>query len=123
MNTDVEKDFKDEDHPFRFAIVCAMWITGFDVKSLSTMYIDKPLKSHTLMQTIARANRVHKDKNNGLIVDYIETYKALLEALAIYGDSDNKGGGMGEMTTPVKPLEELVEEVRLSPKNNRGFSS
>ena len=57
-----------------------MWITGFDVKSLSTMYIDKPLKSHTLMQTIARANRVHTDKNNGLIVDYIETYKAHLEA-------------------------------------------
>jgi len=93
LNTsDLEKDFKDEDHPFRFAIVCAMWITGFDVKSLSTMYIDKPLKSHTLMQTIARANRVHKDKNNGLIVDYIETYKALLESLAIYGDPENKGG-------------------------------
>ena len=63
MNTsDLRKDFKDEDHPFRFAIVCAMWITGFDVKSLSTMYIDKPLKSHTLMQTIARANRVHKEQ-------------------------------------------------------------
>ena len=93
MNTsDLEKDFKDEGHPFRFAIVCAMWITGFDVKSLSTMYIDKPLKSHTLMQTIARANRVHKEKNNGLIVDYIETYKALLEALAVYGDSGGKGG-------------------------------
>ena len=112
MNTsDVEKNFKDEDHPFRFAIVCAMWITGFDVKSLSTMYIDKPLKSHTLMQTIARANRVHKDKNNGLIVDYIETYKALLEALAIYGDSDSKGGSTGDGDAPVKPLEELIEEL------------
>ena len=112
MNTsDLEKDFKDEDHPFRFAIVCAMWITGFDVKSLSTMYIDKPLKSHTLMQTIARANRVHKDKNNGLIVDYIETYKALLEALAIYGDSDSKGGSGGAEDAPVKPLDELVEEL------------
>ena len=112
MNTsDLEKDFKDEKHPFRFAIVCAMWITGFDVKSLSTMYIDKPLKSHTLMQTIARANRVHKDKNNGLIVDYIETYKALLEALAIYGDSDSKGGTGGGDEAPVKPLEELVGEL------------
>jgi type I restriction enzyme R subunit len=112
MNTsDLEKDFKDEKHPFRFAIVCAMWITGFDVKSLSTMYIDKPLKSHTLMQTIARANRVHKDKNNGLIVDYIETYKALLEALAIYGDSDSKGGTDGADDVPVKPLEELVVEL------------
>jgi len=113
MNTsDLEKDFKDEDHPFRFAIVCAMWITGFDVKSLSTMYIDKPLKSHTLMQTIARANRVHKDKNNGLIVDYIETYKALLEALAIYGDSDSKGGPEDETEAPVKPLEELEQELK-----------
>ena len=122
MNTaDVERNFKDEDHPFRFAIVCAMWITGFDVKSLSTMYIDKPLKSHTLMQTIARANRVHKDKNNGLIVDYIETYKALLEALAIYGDSDNKGGGEGDDEAPVKPLEELVEELDEAIKTTEVF--
>ena len=122
MNTsDLEKHFKDEDHPFRFAIVCAMWITGFDVKSLSTMYIDKPLKSHTLMQTIARANRVHKDKNNGLIVDYIETYKALLEALAIYGDSDNKGGGADSDDTPVKPLEELVQELEEAVKTIEYF--
>jgi len=122
MNTaDVERNFKDEDHPFRFAIVCAMWITGFDVKSLSTMYIDKPLKSHTLMQTIARANRVHKDKNNGLIVDYIETYKALLEALAIYGDSDNKGGGAGDDEAPVKPLEELVDELDEALKTTEVF--
>ena len=75
MNSrDLEKDFKAEEHPFRLAIVCAMWITGFDVKSLSTLYLDKPMKSHTLMQTSARANRVHEGKNNGLIVDYIETY-------------------------------------------------
>lgn len=122
MNTsDLEKDFKDEDHPFRFAIVCAMWITGFDVKSLSTMYIDKPLKSHTLMQTIARANRVHKEKNNGLIVDYIETYKALLEALAVYGDSGSKGGVPGTDDTPVKPLEELVEELDDAIKSTEHF--
>lgn len=122
MNTsDLEKEFKDEDHPFRFAIVCAMWITGFDVKSLSTMYIDKPLKSHTLMQTIARANRVHKDKNNGLIVDYIETYKALLEALAIYGSSDSKGGSEGVIDVPVKPLEELIEDLRESVKITEQF--
>jgi len=126
MNTnDLEKDFKDEDHPFRFAIVCAMWITGFDVKSLSTMYIDKPLKAHTLMQTIARANRVHKDKNNGLIVDYIETYKALLEALAIYGDSDRKGGpeGKDENEAPVKPLEELVKELKEAIIDTNAFLS
>ncbi|MFH6767522.1 type I restriction endonuclease subunit R [Gaetbulibacter aquiaggeris] len=122
MNTsDLEKEFKDEDHPFRFAIVCAMWITGFDVKSLSTMYIDKPLKSHTLMQTIARANRVHKDKNNGLIVDYIETYKALLEALAIYGSSEGKGGSEGGIDAPVKPLEELVSELAEASKTTELF--
>ncbi|MCK5782797.1 MAG: type I restriction endonuclease subunit R, partial [Flavobacteriales bacterium] len=110
---DLETDFKNESHPFRFVIVCAMWITGFDVKSLSTMYIDKPLKSHTLMQTIARANRVNEGKNNGLIVDYIETYKSLLEALAVYAVGGEKGseteGGEG---VPVKPIEELIEDVK-----------
>ena len=56
---DVETAFKDPDHPFRVAIVCAMWLTGFDVECLSTLYIDKPMKAHTLMQAIARANRVY----------------------------------------------------------------
>lgn len=112
MNTrNLEEDFKAENHPFRIAIVCAMWITGFDVKSLSTLYLDKPMKSHTLMQTIARANRVHEDKNNGLIVDYIETYKALLEALAIYGDSGSKGTPSGTDDVPVRPLEELIADL------------
>jgi len=112
MNTrDLEKEFKEENHPFRIAIVCAMWITGFDVKSLSTLYLDKPMKSHTLMQTIARANRVHEGKNNGLIVDYIETYKALLEALAIYGDSGSKGDG-GNDDIPVRPLEDLIADLK-----------
>jgi len=112
MNTrDLEKEFKEENHPFRIAIVCAMWITGFDVKSLSTLYLDKPMKSHTLMQTIARANRVHEGKNNGLIVDYIETYKALLEALAIYGDSGSKGNQSGTDDVPVRPLEVLVADL------------
>ncbi|MCA6422652.1 MAG: type I restriction endonuclease subunit R [Flavobacterium sp.] len=112
MNTrNLEEDFKAENHPFRIAIVCAMWITGFDVKSLSTLYLDKPMKSHTLMQTIARANRVHEDKNNGLIVDYIETYKALLEALAIYGDSGSKGTPSGTEDVPVRPLEELIADL------------
>lgn len=111
MNTrDLEKEFKEENHPFRLAIVCAMWITGFDVKSLSTLYLDKPMKSHTLMQTIARANRVHEGKNNGLIVDYIETYKALLEALAIYGSSDSKGN-VTDVDVPVRPLEELIADL------------
>jgi len=110
---DLEADFKNNNHPFRFVIVCAMWITGFDVASLSTLYLDKPLKSHTLMQTIARANRVHEGKNNGLIVDYIETYKSLLEALAIYAVGGDKGGSSGdEIETPVKPIEELIEDLK-----------
>ena len=73
------------------------------------------------MQTIARANCVHKDKNNGLIVDYIETYKALLEALAIYGASDNKGGGTADDEAPVKPLEEFVEELDEAVKTTEFF--
>lgn len=114
MNTqDLETRFKDEDDPFRFVIVCAMWITGFDVPTLSTLYLDKPLKSHTLMQAIARANRISEGKNNGLIVDFIETYTALLDALAIYGSGGDEGGnGGGEKPEPpVKPKGELIKQL------------
>ena len=112
IEQDLETRFKDEDDVFRFVIVCAMWITGFDVPTLSTLYLDKPLKSHTLMQAIARANRISEGKNNGLIVDYIETYTALLDALAIYGaggDSGGNEGGGGE--PPVKPKAELIRQL------------
>lgn len=78
----VEDAFKDPQHPFRIAIVCAMWLTGFDVECLSTLYIDKPMKAHTLMQAIARANRVYPGKDFGLIVDYNGMLKSLREALA-----------------------------------------
>jgi type I restriction enzyme R subunit len=111
---DLESRFKDENDPFRFVIVCAMWITGFDVPTLSTLYIDKPLKSHTLMQAIARANRISEGKNNGLIVDYIETYTALLDALAIYGEGGGgtgEGGGGEKPEPPVKPKEELIKQL------------
>jgi type I restriction enzyme R subunit len=111
MNTqDLETRFKDENDPFRLVIVCAMWITGFDVPTLSTLYLDKPLKSHTLMQAIARANRISEGKNNGLIVDYIETYTALLDALAIYGTGGDDKGPDGEEKphSPVEPKEELI---------------
>ncbi len=111
MNTqDLETRFKDENDPFRFVIVCAMWITGFDVPTLSTLYLDKPLKSHTLMQAIARANRISEGKNNGLIVDYIETYTALLDALAIYGSGGEDGEG-DKPEPPVKPKEELIRQL------------
>lgn len=117
---DLETEFKDPNNPFRFVIVCAMWITGFDVPSLSTLYIDKPLKAHTLMQTIARANRINEGKENGLIVDYIETYKDLLKALSVYGEGE--GGGKGSSDDPpVKPKEVQIEELKLAIENLKQY--
>jgi len=110
----LDSAFKREDHPFRIAIVCAMWMTGFDVPSLSTLYLDKPLKAHTLMQAIARANRVHEGKNNGLIVDYCGILKNLRQALATFaGRSDSGHGGEGGDGTrdPAMPEEELMAEL------------
>lgn len=91
---ELDKEFKDKDSPFRVVFVCAMWLTGFDVKTLSCLYLDKPLKAHTLMQTIARANRVAEGKSNGLVIDYIGIVKALRKALADYtaNPSGNNGG-------------------------------
>jgi len=112
---DVESAFKKEGHPFRIAIVCAMWLTGFDVPSLSTLYLDKPLKAHTLMQAIARANRVHEGKNNGLIVDYCGILVNLRKALATYaGTQGGMAGGEGSKTPetdPVRPPEELLADL------------
>jgi type I restriction enzyme R subunit len=103
---EVEDAFKDPEHPFRIAIVCAMWLTGFDVECLSTLYIDKPMKAHTLMQAIARANRVYPGKDCGVIVDYNGMLKSLQEALAQYALGDEEGGGDGGDI--VAPIEELV---------------
>lgn len=92
---DLEKEFKDENNPFRLAFVCAMWITGFDAPCVSTVYLDKPITGHTLMQTIARANRVYDDeKENGLIVDYGNVYQQLEKAYSVYGEG-KKGGSSG----------------------------
>jgi len=101
--------FKAEEHPLRVAIVCAMWLTGFDVPSLATLYLDKPLKAHTLMQAIARANRVNEGKNNGLIVDYCGILKHLRKALATFAGTQSEGEG-GE-TDPAKPDEELLADL------------
>ena len=89
--------------------VCAMWLTGFDVKCLSCLYLDKPLKAHTLMQTIARANRVAEGKSNGLIIDYIGIVKALKKALADY--TANTGGGSVDPTVDKEQLLAHIREV------------
>lgn len=104
---ELDKEFKDSKNPLRVVFVCAMWLTGFDVKCLSCLYLDKPLKAHTLMQTIARANRVAEGKNNGLIIDYIGIVKALRKALADY--TANVGGGGG--TDPTVDKDELIARI------------
>lgn len=117
---DMETAFKKTEHPFRVAIVCAMWLTGFDVKSLSTLYLDKPLKAHTLMQAIARANRVHEGKNNGLIVDYCGILKNLRKALATFaghtgaGEIEDGGENPPPEVDPIKPPEELMADLEES---------
>jgi type I restriction enzyme R subunit len=112
---DVDSAFKKEEHTFRIAIVCAMWLTGFDVPSLANLYLDKPLKAHTLMQAIARANRVNGDKNNGLIIDYCGILKNLRKALATFtgtADTGRTGSlGPGELD-PTRTKEELLEELK-----------
>jgi type I restriction enzyme, R subunit len=118
---DVESAFKNPEHPFRVAIVCAMWLTGFDVECLSTLYIDKPMKAHTLMQAIARANRVYPGKDFGLIVDYNGMLKSLREALAQYALGDGADGG----EEIVAPIEErviaLLSAIEETEKHLRGL--
>ncbi|HVP95655.1 type I restriction endonuclease subunit R [Methanoregula sp.] len=107
VKEDLAEKFKDPDDPFRLVFVCAMWLTGFDAPSCSTIYLDKPMKNHTLMQTIARANRVFGEKNNGLIVDYYGVFKDLQRALAIYAP------GLGsDETMPVQEKDALITLLR-----------
>ncbi|MFO7996426.1 MAG: type I restriction endonuclease subunit R [Dehalococcoidia bacterium] len=110
LTEDMDKKFKDPDDPFRIVFVCAMWMTGFDVPCCSTIYLDKPMRNHTLMQTIARANRVFRDKVNGLIVDYVGVFCDLQKALAIYGSE--YGGGVREGETPVLDKSELLNALK-----------
>ncbi len=113
---ELDKEFKDRDNPLRVVFVCAMWLTGFDVKCLSCLYLDKPLKAHTLMQTIARANRVAEGKSNGLIIDYIGIVKALRKALADY--TANQGGGN---VNPTVDKEQLIARIREVIEKTRSF--
>ncbi|AEE54474.1 type I restriction endonuclease subunit R [Haliscomenobacter hydrossis] len=109
---DLEYKFKDPADPLRLVFVCSMWLTGFDAPTVSTLYLDKPMKDHTLMQTIARANRVtdylvfQKPKKNGLIVDYYNVFRNLKKAFASYG-----GGSMdaAATTTDKSPAEQYEQ--------------
>jgi type I restriction enzyme R subunit len=104
LGEDLAEEFKDPTHPLRLVFVCAMWMTGFDAPSVSTIYLDRPMRNHTLMQTIARANRVFPEKDNGLIVDYIGVFRNLERALAIYGAANAEVG----VDSPIQDKAELV---------------
>lgn len=108
---ELDKEFKDSKNPLRVVFVCAMWLTGFDVKCLSCLYLDKPLKAHTLMQTIARANRVSEGKSNGLIIDYIGIVKALRKALADYTVNAGGNGGLDPTVNKNKLIARIVETI------------
>lgn len=124
----IEDNFKDETHPLQMVFVCAMWLTGFDAPTVSTLYLDKPMKNHTLMQTIARANRVtgyrvlsHSgklvEKKNGEVVDYFNVFRNMEKALQAYAlGSKRKGGDEKEPEqdgTTQRPIVEKKELFKL----------
>ncbi|MCG2740889.1 MAG: type I restriction endonuclease subunit R, partial [Syntrophaceae bacterium] len=112
VKEDMETKFKDPDDSFRLVFVCAMWMTGFDVPSCSTLYLDKPMRNHTLMQTIARANRVYPGKVSGLIVDYAGVFRNLERALAIYGASSGGDKPVEDKAALVAALRHVLAETR-----------
>ena len=121
QRVDVETAFKSPEHPFRVAVVCAMWLTGFDVECLSTLYVDKPMKAHSLMQAIARANRVFPGKDFGLIVDYNGMLRSLREALAQYALGDD-GTGEEEIVAPIEErVQALIEAIEATEAHLRGL--
>lgn len=102
---DIEDRFKDKDDPLSLVFVCAMWLTGFDVPSLSTLYLDKSMKGHTLMQAIARANRVFPGKSCGIIVDYVNVFKYMQQALSDYASTGD------DMDYPAKDIGLLIANI------------
>lgn len=104
---DIEDNFKDPENSLQLVFVCAMWLTGFDAPSVSTLYLDKPMKGHTLMQTIARANRVYGNKECGLIIDYLDMFKHLKRDLADYASDDGDN-------VPVKDIDNLFSQLNES---------
>lgn len=102
---DIEDRFKDVSDPLQLVFVCAMWLTGFDVPNLSTLYLDKPMKGHTLMQAIARANRVYADKSSGMVVDYVNVFKYMKKALSEYATGDDG------TEYPAKDIDKLIDYI------------
>lgn len=107
---DLDKKFKDPEDPFRIVFLCAMWMVGFDVPSCSTLYIDKPMKNHSLMQALARANRVYPGKTAGSIVDYVGVFQNIRKALAIYGEGS--GGQIESGDMPIVDKKVIIESLR-----------
>ncbi len=120
IDENLDEKFKDPNDPLRLVFVCAMWITGFDVPECSTIYLDKPMRNHTLMQTIARANRVCEGKEAGLIVDYVGIFRNLQKALAIYAVPE--AGGDGE-DTPILDKQMLVDFLKKALREATEFCS
>ncbi len=115
IDEDLDSKFKDPSDPFRLVFVCAMWLTGFDAPSCSTIYLDKPMRNHTLMQTIARANRVFPEKDSGLVVDYVGVFRNLEAALAVYGAA--RDGGY----TPIEAKDALAADLQKALAETAGF--
>lgn len=111
---DIEDNFKNPEHPLQLVFVCSMWLTGFDAPSVSTLYLDKPMKGHTLMQTIARANRVFPGKENGMVIGYLDVFKSLKKALLDYASDDSED-------LPVKEVDKLYSQLLESIKITKKF--
>jgi type I restriction enzyme, R subunit len=107
VTEDLASRFKDPEDKFSIVFLCSMWMTGFDVPSVSTIYLDKLMKNHTLMQAIARANRVFENKSAGFIIDYVNVFRNLKKALAIYALPRG-----GKEDIPIQSKDELVQELR-----------
>ncbi|NOU52593.1 type I restriction endonuclease subunit R [Pseudoalteromonas sp. JBTF-M23] len=117
----LDEKFKDPEDNLRIVFVCAMWLTGFDAPSVSTLYLDKPFKSHTLMQTIARANRVYEGKSAGQIVDYINIFSSLQQALGLYGGGVAEGGAPYKVDSPAQDKSELVSALGIAINELQAF--
>ncbi|MDZ5813301.1 DUF3387 domain-containing protein, partial [Halorubrum sp. AD140] len=109
-NEELKRRFKDPDDPFKIAVVCDKWLTGFDAPHLHTLYVDKPMKNHNLLQAIGRVNRVYKDKPGGLVVDYIGISERLKEALDKY-TSEIRDDAMLDIEEAVEVMRDKHQEV------------